>query len=609
MKGEGGNGKAGRERPRVYQLMVRHFGNTNEARIVDGDLEENGCGKFADINDAALVSLGAMNFTHVWLTGVLEHASRTPSPGQPAEEAALVKGKAGSPYAIRDYFDVSADYAENPERRLVEFRQLLARCERHGLKTLIDFVPNHVARSYHSDLLPELDFGARDQRDVFFRRDNNFFYLGKEDPGGGPPLKLPGADGGEGGGVFAPETEFGRVTGNNVRSWSPSIHDWYETVKLNYGHDFTTGHDTGHLPGPEAPVEEVPDTWRKMDAVLDYWHRMGVSGYRADMAHMVPMEFWRWAIARARERDPGVFFVAEAYDGDEAKLTDGNVLEALLGSGFDAVYDSPTYQLVQQIYEGPKWGNDIDAVLPKGERFYASARYAENHDEVRLASPLRWGGLGMKVGKPVSSLLFGLGSGPVMVYNGQEVGEPATGRAGFSGEDGRTTLFDYWSLPELAKWVNGHCYDGGRLSQEQKKLRDWYGRLLQLCGEPAFTNGEFRPLNSANLTNPAGGRLGDEAPSGHWLYAYLRAEEEGGQVFLVVINLHGEQTLGGVKLIIPEEDLREIGCGAGELRFRDRLASDWSATTTAEALWKEGLALPDLPPCSAMYVEVGKRLG
>jgi glycosidase len=188
----------------------------------------------------------------------------------------------------------------DPEKRLDEFKSLLGRCRKHGFKVIIDFVPNHVARSYNSDVRPEHSFGADDRREVFFDRNNHFFYLQPDHPGGGAPLKLPTAGKPGCDGLFDPEREIGRVTGNNVVSWAPSINDWYETVKLNYGHDFTQGRFTAHLPGADAGLDEVPKTWRTMDAVFAYWQEMGVDGFRVDMAHMVPMEFWRWAVKRCR---------------------------------------------------------------------------------------------------------------------------------------------------------------------------------------------------------------------------------------------------------------------------------------------------------------------
>lgn len=594
-------------RPVIYQLMVRTFGNTNETRKTHGTLAENGCGKFADINSAALDSLKGMGFTHLWLTGVLEQASGTSYPNRPADDPDILKGIAGSPYAIKDYFDVCPDYAVDPDKRLDEFKSLLGRCRDHGFKVIIDFVPNHVARSYQSDVRPELSFGEGDQRSVFFDRDNHFYYLQPDHPGGGAPLKLPtvgrpGCDG-----RFEPETGHGRVTGNNVISWSPSINDWYETVKLNYGHDFTRGRDTSGLPRPDAAPAGVPKTWRTMDEILGYWQAMGVDGFRCDMAHMVPMEFWHWVVKRCRARNPHVFFSAEAYDNDPAKLTDGHVLDELLAAGFDAVYDDPSYDVLEGLYESGKWANDLDPLTFTGKRFHKSLRYAENHDEVRLASPKEWGGLGMKVGKPVSAVLFSMGRGPVMLYHGQEVGEPAAGDEGFGGDDARTTIFDYWSMPEFTKWVNGGKFDGGRLSGEQKSLREWYGKLIRATQGRAFTAGEFYGLNHANRDNPAFGRVGDESASGHWLYAFLRRDGKTCQAFLVVANFHGSETLRGVKVRVPMDAQMFLErSGLDEWHLADRLDSNWSAAVSRAGIEHDGIALPDLPPCSAMLIEIGR---
>lgn len=592
------------ERPVIYQLLPRLFGNLNGTRKPHGTMAENGCGKFADLDATALAILRATGFTHLWLTGVLEQASGTAYPGRPADPPDILKGIAGSPYAIRDSFDVCPDYAIDPERRLDEFKELLHRCHAAGLKAIIDFVPNHVARSHDSDVRPGLSFGRGDDTSVFFSRDNHFFYLRPDHPGGGPPLKLPTAGLAGGSGLFAPETECGRVTGNNAVTWAPTVHDWYETVKLNYGHDFTRGRDTGHLPGPDAAPEEVPKTWRTMDAILAYWQELGVDGFRADMAHLIPLEFWRWSIRRARERCPDVFFCAEAYDNDPAKLCDGHVLDGLLAAGFDAVYDDPVYDVLEGLYDSGKWANDLDALTFTGERFHRSLRYAENHDEVRLASPKEWGGLGMAVGRPVSAVLFGLGRGPLMVYCGQEVGEPAAGAEGFGGDDSRTTLFDYWSMPEFVQWVNGGRFDGGGLSSEQKELRAWYAKLLGLMKEPAFTSGDLYGLNHANLHNPDFGRIDGETASGHWLYAFLRRDPGSGQAFLAIANFHGTATLHDVRVRIPEHALDWLGSPGGEAIFHERLAHPWSLTVSAASLPGEGLPLPPLPPLSAGMVEI-----
>ena len=605
------------QRVRIYQLLPRLFGNVNETRKPNGTLAENGTGKFADLNDAALVSLKAMGFTHLWLTGVLRQATSTDysAIGLPADDPDLLKGLAGSPYAIKDCFDVCPDYAEQPAERLAEFKALLARVHAAGLRVIIDCVANHVARSYRSTVQPDADFGAKDDRKKFFDAQNNFFYLQPDSPGGGPPLRLPTVrDGqlvsptckvlGKGDGRFDGELDHGKVTGNNVASWAPGPNDWYETIKLNFGFDFTTG--AREYPTAEQAGKPVPDTWLKMDRVLAHWQALGVDGFRCDMAHMVPPEFWAWAIGRARARKADVFFAAEAYDNDPAKVTKANVMTALLNAGFNAVYDDPSYKALKAIYDGNKWANDIDGLFGDDLLFQRSLRYAENHDEVRLAGAGQWGGVGAEVGRSVAAILYGLSRGPVLLYSGQEVGEPARGAEGFGGEDARTTIFDYWSMPELAKWVNGHRYDGGRLAPEQKKLREFYARLLALAGEPAFRDGECFRLNYANHANEHFGRVGGETASGHWLYAYLRFDVKRGQRFLVLANLHRSETLRDVQVRLPREAVAFLQMPAKPaLKPVERLMD--AKTEIALAGAEDGammVRVAELPPLTPFYIEL-----
>ena len=585
-------------RPRIYQLLVRTFGNANQSRVPGGSIEQNGCGKFADINDAALHSLQEMGFTHLWLTGVLEQASTTAYPHRPADHPQLVKGRAGSPYAVRDCFDVCPDYALDPEKRIEEFSQLLDRCHAHGFRVLIDFIPNHVARSYASDVRPDLSFGITDDTSVFFARDNHFFYLQQHHPGGGAPLTLPSSHDGD-----RYQEWHGRVSGNNVVHWRPSIHDWYETVKLNYGHDFTTGRDTSHLPSAEATDDEVPSTWRMMDQVIRHWQDLGVDGFRVDMAHMVPMEFWRWLLHRARARKGDVFFMAEAYDNDPAKLTDAHVLDALLAAGFDAVYDDPVYDLLMGLYDEGKWCNDLDAYTFTGDRFHRSLRYGENHDEVRFSHPREWGGVGMHVGRPVCATLFAMGRGPLMVYHGQEVGEEGRGPSGFADDNARTTIFDYWSLPSFDGWIQEGRYDGSSLTKEQSELRQWYGKLLHLIAQPAFERGEYYGLNYANRDNPNFGRIKGETVSGHWLFAFLRFIPSGGQVFLVVVNFHPSKTMKHVIVRVPENAISFLP-SAEKLRIHERFEGSWSCLCSKDQLKQDGLEIPDVPALSAWFFEI-----
>jgi glycosidase len=578
-------------------------------------------GKFDDINDAAIAGIRELGCTHIWLAGVLRQITSTDYSGigLPADDPDLLKGLAGSPYAVKDCFDVCPDYAREPARRLDEFQALVQRIHAHGLKVIIDVVPNHVGRSYHSTVRPDLSFGEKDDPEQFFHPCNNFYYLRPSDPGGGPPLRLPTVrDGqfisptcrvlGAGDGLFEPERQHGRVSGNNVVTWAPSINDWYETVKLNYGLDFTRPAERA-----SANTATLPDTWLKMDEVISYWQGIGIDGFRCDMAHMVPPEFWAWVIGRARARQPGVWFMAEAYDGDPAKLPPAdpvvaalnNVMFQLLNAGFNAVYDDPTYKALKSIYDGPGWANDIDRAITPDFIYQNSLRYAENHDEVRLAGKNQWANVGMEVGRPVAAILCGIGRGPLMIYSGQEVGEPADGAEGFGGDDARTTIFDYWSMPELVKWVNHHQYDGGLLSDRQKALRAWYAKLFHLAAEPGFRFGAFRALNPANNRSRNFGVVEGDPASGHWMYAFLRYDPHSRQRWLVVANLHRAVSFNDVQIRIPADLVQWLELPAnGVIAFADRLGDVPPITAAVADLPELGLVIPSIAALSALYCEI-----
>ena len=581
-------------RPVVYQLFVRHFSNASQGNAPWGSREENGCGTFAGVNDAALEALARMGITHLWLTGVLRHATQTPHPGLPAHPACVVKGIAGSPYAVVDYFDVDPDLAERPEARLEEFRALLARCHRWGMVPLLDFVPNHVSRCYESTVAPQLQFGAHDRKDVFFDRHNSFYYL---DCGpGGRRMLLPQ-------GEFAPEYGCGRVTGNNAAVWDPSAFDWYETVKLNYGCDYRMGPEgTGALPGIMAPREAVPHTWRLLDEALAWWQSMGVGGFRCDMAHMIPLPFWRWVIAQARLRDGAAFFMAEAYN-DHMKLMHEDVHTALLAAGFNGVYEADSYKALRAMYEASAWANDLDQHHRSDTLlFHGGVRYVENHDEPRLASPQHWGGVGEQAARALMVAQYATTCGPVLFYNGQEVGERAEGPGGFGGDNGRTSIFDYTHLPRLQRWANGGKYDGALMTEEECSLRGFCSRLLCLLQHPALAGGEFYGLNWANMQTPDYGREPGETTSGHRVYAFLRYNHAARSTALVVCNFSPDSP-AQVRVHIPrhaQEWARKLGSAFSFVDLLEPTAPPISAT--AELLDSVGLPL-ELPAGDARILE------
>ena len=569
-------------RPVIYQLFVRHFSNTNEKGQEGGDKAQNGCGTFAGVNDKALCELAAMGITHLWLTGVLRHATQTPYPGLPAHPASVVKGLAGSPYAVVDYFDVDPDLAEVPEGRLSEFRALLARVRKWGMVPIIDFVPNHVSRCYASTVAPQWEFGQQDRTDVFFERNNCYYYL--ERGSGENRMMLPG-------GEFLPERGCGRVTGNNAATWNPLDTDWYEAVKLNYGCDYRHGAaEAEALPGLMARREALPRTWLLLDEVLAWWQGMGVGGFRCDMAHMIPLPFWRWAIAHARMRGD-VFFMAEAYN-DGMKLTPGDALSDLLAAGFNAVYDAESYHAMRGLYESGGWANDLDRFhRPESPLFSRGVRYLENHDEPRMASPLFWGGVGEHVMRAAIVAQFLSSCGPVLFYNGQEVAERADGPSGFGGTNGRTSIFDYTSLPRLQLWYNhGRC-DGAKLPVELSDLRHFCSHVLRLLQLPAIANGNFYGLNWANQQTLHFGRESGESVSGHRVYAFLRFDADSRSAILAVCNL-SPTAEADVRVHFSEDACRWARRSADSLCFTDLLPPMESPLLASRAtLLSSGLPL------------------
>jgi len=472
----------------IYQMMVRLFGNKVSTNKFNGTISENGSGKFNDIDEKALTELKKMGISHVWYTGIIEHATVTDytSYGIKQDDPDIVKGLAGSPYAIKDYYDVDPDLAVNVQNRLKEFDSLVKRTHEQGLKVLIDFVPNHVARTYNSDAKPDgvQDFGVNDEKNVAFSTMNDFYYIpGKKfivpegtNPGG-DGFKHPMKD------MFFDEPTA-RATGNNVFSEKPSLNDWSETIKFNYGIDYANK--------GEKYFNPIPPVWLKMRDILIYWAQKDVDGFRCDVAEMVPVEFWSWVIPEVKKVKADVIFIAESYDSTS--------YQKFLSTGqFDYLYDKVgVYDALKRlIKQDPKADvMDLSQLTIEQEAFRDKMLlFLENHDEERIASAgfvgNPWHALPAMV---VSATLSG---GPVMIYFGQEVGEPGIGKEGFGTEDNRTTIFDYWGVPEHQKWMNNGLFDGAKLSDDQKKLRRFYSDILNFSkNNEAIKSGKFIELKN-----------------------------------------------------------------------------------------------------------------
>lgn len=505
----------------IYQVLPRLFGNKNTQLTQNGSIKENGCGKFDDFTEKALKEIKDLGATHIWYTGVIEHATQTDytKEGIAKDHPFVVKGKAGSPYAIKDYYDVDPDLANNVKERMNEYKALIQRTHKAGMKVIMDFVPNHVARQYKSDAKPKgvKDLGENDIQEVFFDRNNNFYYL----PGQNFEPRIKAYEGDD------PYVEYpAKATGNDYFGNNPSNYDWYETVKLNYGVDY---HNYQY-----KDFSTTPETWLKMAEILGFWTSLGVDGFRCDMAEMVPSEFWAWMIPQIKKQNEKIIFIAETYDPNQ-------YYKYIHEGQFDYLYDKVgLYDTLRAIVQGEGHPGGITHCWQRlGDIKDNMLNFLENHDEQRIASDF-FAGNGKRA-LPAMIISATMSQGPVMIYSGQEFGERGMDEEGFSGRDGRTTIFDYWAVDSLQKWNNNGKFDGGKLDKDQKELRNFYKKLLNVCGsEKAISEGLFFDLMYVNYDNP-------NFNSGRQ-YAFMR--KAGKEGLLIIANFDANDA--EIKVNIPQ---------------------------------------------------------
>jgi glycosidase len=532
----------------VYQVFTRLFGNKNRTNKPWGSLNENGVGKFADFNDTALAAIKTYGTTHVWYTGVPHHALINEYPGMSSDHPEVVKGRAGSPYAVKDYYNVNPDLATNPANRLAEFEALIARTHQHGMKVIIDIVPNHVARQYHSTSAPDeaRDFGADDNTQVEYQRDNNFYYLPNESfaapdfPEGFEPL----------GGEFNAELTGhfietpAKWTGNGSTLAKPSWDDWFETVKINYGVT-----PDGHKEFDQLPADfrnqdlhahfefwqtkNVPNSWLKFRDIALYWLAKGVDGFRFDMAEMVPVEFWSYLNSAIHHANPQAEVIAEVYQP--------NLYRDYLHLGkMNYLYDKvDLYDSLKGIIQHKAGAHIIDDIQTQLEDIDANLiRFLENHDEQRIPSP-EFAGSAEKAW-PAMVVTALMGQGPTMLYFGQAQGEKAESDLGF-GRASRTTIFDYAGVPAHQDWMNDGLFDGGLLSSEQKALNEAYQRLLTFSANEASLQGSFYSLHAVNLS----------AESSYDDRSYSFVRQHGDEWAIVIVNF--DNVPKHYSLVLPAE--------------------------------------------------------
>ena len=545
-------------RPVIYQIFTRLYGNKTKNNKPNGTLQENGSAKLNDITATKLQRISRMGFTHVWFTGLIEHATQTDHTafGISKDRPAVVKGKAGSPYAIKDYYDIDPDLAVSVPDRMKEFKALLNRTHKAGLKMVIDFVPNHVARHYHSDAAPKgvEDLGEKDDTTKGFDPQNNFYYL---------PGQQLRTDFARSAAQTEPYIELpAKATGNDCFNASPSRNDWYETVKLNYGIDYQGGRATHFSP--------TPSTWKKMTDILLFWAEKGVDAFRCDMAEMVPTAFWSHAVAAVKKEHPNVLFIGEVYN--PAQYRD------YLAAGFDYLYDKVgLYDTLRAIVCGNASASCITSCWQATDDIKEHMlHFLENHDEQRIASAYFAGNA--EKAKPALAAGALMSPGAYMVYAGQEIGEAGMDAEGFSGNDGRTTIFDYWNPASLQK-LTAPAFEK-KLTPEEAALYDYYQKILTLCNSrKAFAQGGFFDLQYANYGRDYGYNCDRQ-------YSFLR--HFGREVYLVAVNFDPASVQVGIKIPSHAFDV---------LKLRE-------GTKSAVSVMTEETVTIELRPDAPLYVQL-----
>jgi len=552
----------------VYQVFTRLFGNKNTTNKPWGTIEENGVGKFNDFTDKALKEIKDLGVTYIWYTGVPHHAlvRDYTKYGISNDDPEVVKGRAGSPYAVKDYYNVNPDLAVDPAKRLEEFEALLARTHKNGLKVLIDIVPNHIARKYEGKSNPKgvRDFGADDNRNVEYDRNNNFYYIP------GQPFQVPTSDSykplnGEKNPMIDGKFDENpaKWTGNGSKLAKPDINDWYETVKINYG-----VRPDGTKDFPELPAgfdqkdykehfafwkdKDVPSSWKKFRDIALYWTAKGVDGFRYDMAEMVPYEFWSYMNSSIKMKNPKAFLLAEVYNPKEAR----NYIR--LGK-MDYLYDKVMlYDKLKEVIQGKSLPDPIsDIQRENADIEHHMFHFLDNHDEQRLASP-EFAGTPEK-GKPLMVVSTTISTSPTMVYFGQEVGEAGNENGGF-GTHSRTSIFDYVGVPSHQRWMNGGKFDGGQLSQSEKDLRDFYKRLLNFSINSSALMGKYQEIQTVNRQGTAGYDPG--------IYSFVRWS--ASQKLIIVTNFSW-LTTSTFELKVPADVIAAWNLKDGTYLIKDQL--------------------------------------
>ena len=243
------------------------------------------------------------------------------------------------------------------------------------------------------------------------------------------------------------------------------------------------------------------------------------------MAEMVPVEFWEWALPQVKSHYPDIIFIAEVYNPSLYR-------DYIHRGHFDFLYDKVgLYDTLLDVCRGRSTQSITACWQAVDDIRSHMLNFLENHDEQRLASDFLLGDA--KRALP-ALLVSSLMPSPFMLYFGQELGERGMDAEGFSGEDGRTTIFDYWTIDSIRRWRNRGRFDGKLLSAEELTLRKTYQTILNLREQALYCEGGFYDLMYAN-------------PHLHRQYAFIR--HKGKKMALIIANFSDHEET--ISLTLP----------------------------------------------------------
>ena len=605
-------------KPVIYQVFTRLFGNTNTTNKPWGTITDNGVGKFSDFSPQALQSIKSLGVSHIWYTGVPHHAlvNDYRDIGIDLDDPDVVKGRAGSPYAVKDYYNVNPDLADNPAKRLAEFEALIARTHEAGMRVVIDIVPNHVARGYHSLSKPDgvIDFGEQDNTSVTYAKNNNFYYV-IDTPFSVPDVKHPPLGGESHSLVDGKFYELpAKWTGNGSRLAKPDANDWYETVKINYGIKPDGTFDFPRLPAgfetktaaehftfwSNTSANDIPDSWKKFTQITQYWLAKGVDGFRYDMAEMVPVEFWSYLNSQIKHTNPHALLLAEVY-------TPSRYRDYIHLGKMDYLYDKVgLYDTLKSIIAGEQSTAAIERDrIDVGDIAEHMLHFLENHDEQRIASP-EFAGDPFKA-LPAMVVSTTLSNAPTLVYFGQEVGEDGSENAGF-GQPSRTSIFDYIGVPAHQRYMSHGQFDGALSSENELKLRDFYVKLLNLSHQAPALVGEYAPLDDFNrqlaINNKGQDKRYDKGYD-EQTFAFARYSQQ--QKLIIVTNFSSNQAKI-LNLTLPATLIDKWQLKAGQYPMTDLLTDQVIKTRLQVDQTNTHIAL-ELAPLESLILQLepGKR--